>query len=277
MKIFDTHFHLPAENESSFDDFDKAMHEHLSLAMEKLALGNTAVEISRLAAGGDFSDSRRAMEYAQSRENAYFSCGVHPHQAAEYLQKREDFSIFCGEKKLVAIGEIGLDYFYEESPIREQRQVFDEFLELALKWNLPAMLHIRDKEDSFDAGCDALERLTAFAAAGGRFVIHCCTIPEDKIDPFLELGAMIGVTGMVTFKRAENVRAMLKRVPLEKLILETDSPYLAPVPFRGKENTPGLLPLAAQALAVERNISLEELCRVTTENAERFYLSPLKG
>ena len=84
---------------------------------------------------------------------------------------------------------------------------------------------------------------------------------------------MIGVTGMVTFKRAENVRAMLKRVPLEKLILETDSPYLAPVPLRGKENTPGLLPLAAQALAAERNMSLEELCRVTTENAERFYLS----
>ena len=273
MKIFDTHFRLPPEDENSFAGFDSAMNEHLRQAAQKLVLSDTTFEVSRLAAGGEFSDSYRAMEYAQSRENAYFSCGVHPHQAAEYLQNREDFSIFKGERNLVAIGEIGLDYFYEESPIAEQRQVFDEFLALALEWKLPAMLHIRDKEDSFDAGNDALVRLTDFAAAGGRFVIHCCTIPEDKIEPFLALGAMIGVTGMVTFKRAENVRAMLKKVPIERLLLETDSPYLAPVPFRGKENTPGLLPLAAQALAVERNMSLKELCRVTTENAERFYLT----
>ncbi len=273
MKIFDTHFHLPPESENSFTGFDSAMNEHLLQAAQKLVLTDTPFEVCRLAAGGEFSDSLRAMEYARSRENAFFSCGVHPHQAAEYLQNREDFSIFRGKKSLVAVGEIGLDYFYEESPVAEQRQVFDEFLALALEWKLPAMLHIRDKEDSFDAGNDALARLTGFAGAGGRFVIHCCTIPEEKIEPFLDLGAMIGVTGMVTFKRAENVRAMLKKVPTERLLLETDSPYLAPVPFRGKENTPGLLPLAAQALAVERDMSLEELCRVTTENAERFYLT----
>ena len=135
------------------------------------------------------------------------------------------------------------------------------------------MLHIRDQEGRFDACNDALERLQKFAEKGGKFVIHCCTIPEDRIGSFLELGAMIGVTGMITFKRAENVRTMLKKVPTERLLLETDSPYLAPIPFRGGENTPGLLPMAAQMLAVERGMTLEELCGVTTMNAETFYFN----
>ena len=166
-----------------------------------------------------------------------------------------------------------MDYYYEESPVTEQKIVFEKFLALALERDLPAMLHIRDKENSFNAADDALDRLRDFAAAKGRFVIHCCTIPENRIDDFLELGAMIGVTGMITFKRADNVRDMLKKVPLDRLLLETDSPYLAPVPFRGKANTPGLLPLAAQALAAERNLTLAELGVLTTDNAERFYLN----
>lgn len=273
MQLFDTHFHLPSEGENDFLTFDRATEEHLRLSAETLTLPADSFQLTTLATGGDFTESRRAMEYANSRENSWFSCGVHPHQAAAYLAEPEDFSIFKNAGKLVAVGEIGLDYYYEESPVSEQLTVFDRFLALALEWKLPAMLHIRDKENSFAAGNDVLQRLREFSNAGGKFVIHCCTIPKEKIGAFLDLGAMIGVTGMITFKRAENVREMLTLVPMENLLLETDSPYLAPVPFRGKNNTPGLLPLAAQALAAERGLPLEDLCRITTENAGRFYLS----
>lgn len=275
MRLFDTHFHLPDSGVESFSGFDREMADHIDMSKAALTLNDSDIQLGMLAAGGDYASSLIARQYAHTRCNCFYSCGVHPHQAAEYLKNPADFSTFHGDDKNVAIGEIGLDYFYEESPIPEQRQVFEEFLELALKWNLPAMLHIRDKNDSFAAGQDALDRLKIFAGNGGRFVIHCCTIPAEKISQFLDLGAMIGVTGMISFKRADNLREMLAKVPDDRLLLETDSPYLAPVPFRGKPNTPGLLPLAAQALAIERKMSLAELCELTTANAVNFYITPL--
>ena len=273
FKFIDTHFHLPDAEEKSFEAFEEQFQSDIIRSAEALSLNKDDFSFALVAAGGEYKESCRAREYALSRDNVRYSCGVHPHQAENHLADPQDFSIFKGDPKLCAIGEIGLDYFYEKSPVAEQRQVFDEFLQLALDWDLPAMLHIRDKDGEFEAGNDALERLKKFAAKGGRFVIHCCTIPEEKIDSFLDLGAMIGVTGMITFKRAENVRSMLKKVPAERLLLETDSPYLAPIPFRGGENSPGLLPMAAQILAVERNMSLAELCELTTANAEKFYFT----
>lgn len=273
LKIIDTHFHLPSAEEKSFEDFEAQFQNDIRRAAEALSVSREEISFALVAAGGDYTESCRAKEYAAIRDNVRYSCGVHPHQAENHLAAPQDFNVFKNDPKLCAIGEIGLDYFYEKSPVAEQRQVFEEFLQLALDWNLPAMLHIRDKDGEFNAGNDALERLSKFAAAGGRFVIHCCTIPEEKIGSFLDLGAMIGVTGMITFKRAENVRSMLKKVPNDRLMLETDAPYLAPIPFRGGENSPGLLPLAAQMLAVERGMSLAELCELTTANAENFYFT----
>lgn len=275
MKLFDTHFHLPEDNGNAIAEFDSAMNIHLKQSCETLVLPENSIDLALIAAAGNYTGTLLAQRYAHTHHGCWFSCGVHPHDAAEYLRTLPDFSIFRGDDKLVAIGEIGLDYFYEESPVAEQLQVFDYFLQTALEWNLPAMLHIRDKDGKSDAVNDALIRLKKFASAGGRFVIHCCTIPAERISDFLDLGAMIGVTGMITFKRADNLREMLKKVPTDRLLLETDSPYLAPVPFRGKVNTPGLLALAAQALAVENGVSLAEIGKITTENTERFYINPL--
>lgn len=275
MKIFDTHFHLPDEGIESFPGFDRAINDHIEQSKSTLCISDSKIDLALLCAGGDHAGSIIAGKYAHTHCNCFYSCGVHPHQAAEYLKSPEDFSIFKNDDKLAAIGEIGLDYFYEESPIPEQLETFDRFLAMALEWDLPAMLHIRDKDGAFDAGQDALDRLKIFAGKGGRFVIHCCTIPQERIADFLDLGAMIGVTGMISFKRADNIREMLKKVPDDRLLLETDSPYLAPVPFRGKSNTPGLLILAAQALAAERKMTLDEICEITSTNAENFYIRPL--
>ena len=271
FKIIDTHFHLPSAEEKSFEAFEEQFQNDVSRAAEALSLNKEDFSFAFVAAGGDYTESCRAKEYAAFRDNVRYSCGVHPHQAENYLADPQDFSIFKNDPKLCAIGEIGLDYFYEKSPVIEQRQVFEEFLQLALDWDLPAMLHIRDKEGGFEAGNDALERLSRFAAKGGRFVIHCCTIPEEKIDSFLDLGAMIGVTGMITFKRAENVRSMLKKVPAERLLLETDSPYLAPHPYRGQLNHSGLMALTAQRLAEIKNMSYEEIVEITRNNAKTLF------
>lgn len=269
MEIFDTHFHFYGEETPG--EFIAKISSDLELCRSKCGVPVEDLQLLSLAAGADYLESLRAMEFAGVVPGAYFSCGVHPHQAADFLQNREDFSCFRESSKLVAIGEIGLDYFYEESPREMQRKVFDEFLTLALDWQLPAMLHLRDHAPRRNAYADALAVLPDFVKAGGRFVIHCCTASPGDVEEFLALGAMIGVTGIVTFRGAADVRAMLGIVPDDRLLIETDSPYLAPAPFRGRENTPGMVALVAEALAEERNCSFEDMVKLTTDNGKRFY------
>ena len=270
MRIWDTHFHFYGE--AAPPEFMAALGDDLGLLREHLPVPPEELEFRLLSAGADYVESLRAMECANVVENAFLSCGVHPHQADEFLAKPEDFSVFRQEKKLLAIGEIGLDYYYEGASRVAQIEVFDRFLQMALQWKLPAMLHLRDKAPRRDAYKDALELLTPFARQGGRFVVHCCTAAPDDVAAMLELGAMIGVTGIITFRGADDVREMLKIVPDERILIETDSPYLAPVPFRGRENTPAMVTLAALKLAEQRQRSFADMVAQTTANAEKFYL-----
>lgn len=274
MRIWDTHFHfygeaMPVEFLSAMKDDLTQLREHLPVEPEEL-------EFRLLTAGADYVESLRAKEFAHVVKNAFFSCGVHPHQAEEFLAKPDDFSLFRNDPKLLAVGEIGLDYYYEGASRAAQIEVFDRFLQLALQWDLPAMLHLRDKAPRNEAYKDALELLKPFVQAGGRFVVHCCTAAPEDVAAMLELGGMIGVTGIITFRGADDVREMLKIVPDERILIETDSPYLAPVPFRGRENTPAMVALAALRLAEERVCSFAEMVAQTTVNAERFYLPSSK-
>jgi len=269
VRLFDTHFHYYGE--ATPLEMMACCRDDLSLNGGVLPVPEAEVDLMVLAAGGDYLESIRSCEFANIVSGAYFSCGVHPHQADEYLKNPQDFAEFRGERKLVAVGEIGLDYFYEQSPRVEQRRVFEKFLKLALEWDLPAMLHLRDGDGRRDAYSDALSMLGDFVRDGGRFVVHCCTAECGDAEKLLALGAMIGVTGMVTFKGASNVREMLKLVPDERLLAETDSPYLAPVPFRGKNNTPGMVPLVIKRLAEERSMTFEDMAELTTSNGMRFY------
>ena len=269
MRLFDTHFHFTGE--ATPVEFMNTVRSECALALEKLGIGGTEVEFHLAAVGGDYVESLRAAEFSSVVPNCCFASGVHPHQAAEYLAKREDFSVFRGLPGLKAIGELGLDYFYELSERDAQRRVFGEFLDLALEWGLPAVVHLRDREGGEDAYRDGLALLEPFAARGGRFVVHCYAGSAEYLRRFLELGAYVGVTGMVTFRAAENIRANLAEIPEDRLLIETDSPYLAPVPFRGRENTPGLLVLAAATAARVRGVTLDELAERTFRNALDFY------
>jgi len=268
MKLYDTHFHFSGESTPA--EYLNLIGGDLARSARRIAL-TEPVEMYLISVGGDYLESLRAREFASVTPRCRFAAGVHPHEAAAFLAERRDFSVFRDDPKLAAVGELGLDYYYELSDREAQRRVFAEFLDLALEWDRPAVVHLRDRDGADDAYRDGLALLEPFAAKGGRFVVHCYAGDGGFLAKFLGLGAYVGVTGMATFRAAENIRANLALVPDDRLLIETDSPYLAPAPFRGGENTPGLLPLVADAAARVRGTTLADIAELTWRNASEFY------
>jgi TatD DNase family protein len=256
MQLFDTHFHYYPEI-SPQEYFDTIKRPELTRL---------------LAVGANYAESINARNFAEEIDCAWFSAGVHPHSAAEYLGSPELFDEFRGHEKLVAVGEIGLDFYYENSARQDQYKVMEQFLNHALEWQLPAIIHCRDKDDHDDAYRDCYSMLRDFASSDGRFVVHSFTGTLEWADKFIELGGFVGVNGIVTFPRAENVRKLLSIIPDERLLLETDSPYLAPVPHRGKTNHPGLVIHVAEKIAELKQMTLEQVADITTSNACKFFL-----
>jgi len=226
-----------------------------------------------LLCGSDYEGSRRAGEFASHFDGVYFAAGLHPLDIVKHPDPAERFEAFSGAVRFVAVGEIGLDYYYEAETRDQQLAVFRSFLELALHLDKPAIVHTRDRDR--DGGTlaydDAYALLRDFAADGGRFVLHSFAGGIADLERFAALGAFFGVGGMITFKKADNIRALALRYPEDRILLETDSPYLAPVPFRGKENHPCLLPWTAHALASLRGWSMSHTAETTTANAQRFF------
>ena len=255
MGLFETHFHFDASW-----DAEKYYQDSLSAGIEYL-----------LAVGGDEPTTKTAAEFANKFSNSFFSAGVHPHDAADYLSRISNFEQYYKAEKCVAVGEIGLDYFYENSDRNAQKKIFKIFLEMALKYNLPAIIHCRDKADCDDAYKDCYQALSEYALKSGHFVIHCYTGSIEWAKKFIDLGAYIGFTGIITFPRAQNVRDVLKIIPLERIVVETDTPYLAPVPFRGKINHSKYLPEIIAYIAKERNIGNDEMIEITKNNALELF------
>ena len=256
MKLFDTHFHYYPEDGEPEEYWERIKITELAYV---------------LAAGADYDESCYARDFAAAVPHAWFAVGVHPHSADQYGDGIGMFQEFKGNEKLIAIGEIGLDYFYENSDRQSQWVIMENFLELALEWHLPAVVHCRDQENKDHAYYDAYRILRDFAKSGGRFDVHCFAGSPDWLEKFLELGAWVGVTGMVTFPKAENIREMLKFIPDNRLLLETDSPYLAPIPYRGQRNHPGYLIKVAEKVAAEKDITIEKCAKLTTANAFELF------
>jgi len=255
MIFFDTHFHFYGDCEP-----EKYYSEAAESGVKYL-----------LAAGAGMQESSLARDFAHKIENSWFSAGVHPHEAEKYIADITCFDIFKGDEKLVAVGEIGLDYFYENSDRKTQAKVFSEFLALALEWKLPALVHCRDKDGSDDAYKDSYGLLSDFAKDGGTFELHCCAASLPWAEKFLALGASMGIAGIVTFPKASNIRELLKVIPDDRLLLETDAPYLAPVPHRGQKNHSRFMVKTAEKVALEKNISMEKLSEITLNNSFRFF------
>ena len=254
MILFDTHFHYdPTESPAEF-------------TAKCLASGVRRA----LLCGGYLEDSHNAAKFAEAVPGCLFAVGVHPQEAAKFNGSPELFKVFDGNPKFTAIGEIGLDYHYAGSSKEMQKTLFEGFLNLALELGKPAVVHCRDAEGAFESYEDCHRLLTPFAAKGGRFVLHCFTGNVQWAAKFVSMGAFFGVGGIITFKKAQDVRDMVASLPIDRLLLETDAPYLAPVPFRGKPNHPSFLPHTAKALAALRALDEERLAAVCFENACRF-------
>ena len=196
----------------------------------------------------------------------YGSVGFHPHDASKLtkslLQKIRQLAE--EQHKLIAIGEIGLDYHYMNSPAEIQQQAFRKQLQLAVELNLPVILHSREAET------DTLNILQEFPVPS-HGVAHSFTSSIEMARTLVEMGWYLGINGIVTFKNAEDLRKVVRWLPLDRLLLETDSPFLAPIPFRGKPNKPAHIPAIATFIAELRDISLEELAQQTTANAQRLF------
>ena len=196
----------------------------------------------------------------------YGSVGFHPHDASKLtkslLQKIRQLAE--EQHKLIAIGETGLDYHYMNSPAEIQQQAFRKQLQLAVELNLPVILHSREAET------DTLNILQEFPVPS-LGVAHSFTSSIEMAKILVDMGWYLGINGIVTFKNAEDLREVVRWLPLEHLLLETDSPFLAPIPFRGKPNKPAHIPAIATFIAELREISLEELAQQTTANAQRLF------
>lgn len=256
MELFDTHFHYYPDDEEPLKYAEKARKAGIRYL---------------LAVGANYEESKVARRFSSLNEDCCFSAGVHPHDASKFADDISMFYEFIEEPKLAALGEVGLDYFYENSGRDVQIKVFSAFCELALCHEFPLIVHCRDKQDSEAAYNDAYQILQGFSNRGGRFVLHCFTGSHDWCIRFLELGAYISVGGIITFPKAANVRELLGLIPADRLLLETDSPYLAPIPHRGKRNHPEYLAVVAEHVATLKGIPVVEIAEMTTANALRLF------
>ena len=214
-----------------------------------------------------------AIKLADRYDGVYATVGIHPHEAA--LAKREDFDELVSlsqHAKVVGWGEIGLDYFYDHSPRDVQQRVFLQQLELAKAAKLPIIIHCRPSDNSDNAWDDLLHLLREnWQSTGLGGVMHCFTGTVDQVRASLDLGFVISFAGNVTYPKAQNIRDAASTVPLDRMFIETDSPYLAPVPHRGKRNEPAFVTEVARQISELRGISQPEIGRQTTENFYQFF------
>ncbi len=253
--LFDTHAHYDAEQ---FDpDRDQVLE----------ALPSRGVSLV-VDPGCDIPSSRAALALAEKYPFLYAAVGYHPESCAPYRPEELDIlRDMARHPKVVAIGEIGLDYYWEENPPKElQQQVFRRQMALAEELDLPVIVHDRE------AHADALAMVREFPRVRGVF--HCFSGSAEMARELVKLGWMVSFTGVLTYKNARKALDAAEAVPLDRLMIETDSPYMAPVPHRGKRNDSGYLIHICEKLAEIKGISPEECARITLENGKQFFHIP---
>lgn len=218
---------------------------------------------SAVVVGYDLASSVSAVQAAQNFEGCRSAVGIHPHDAtqcdpAALLRLKE----LASQPSVVAIGEIGLDYYRNLSPKDAQQRSFEKQIQLALGLNLPVIIHCRNAYD------DLLDRLARYPLRG---VLHCFSGELHHAWRAIEMGWYLGIGGVVTFKNAHTLREVVRQTPLERLLLETDAPYLTPMPHRGKRNEPAYIPLIAAQVAAIKGEPIEQIAHITTRNASELF------
>jgi TatD DNase family protein len=248
--LIDSHVHL-----GSLEDIDQVVQNALD--------GSVSYIINM---SSDLPSAHQTVEFTEKYPGVYGAVGIHPHEAKSYNpQIFFEISGLIKNDKIIAVGETGLDYHYDFSPREIQKESLQKHIDLSIETGLPVIIHVRDSEDDVKAmlkknSCERLEG-----------VIHCFTGDYPSASLYIELGFYISFSGILTFKRSEELRDVAKRLPIEKILVETDSPYLAPVPYRGKKNQPAYVKYVAQTLADITDRSFEEVSEITTNNCKELF------
>ncbi len=252
MQFFDSHAHY---NDEKFNqDKDNVLKEIYNQDITRL-----------VCAGYNYQSSVSAIEISKENDWIYTTIGISPNDV-EDLAKVDSLEELLKEKKIVAIGEIGLDYYWNKENKDIQKELFIKQIELANKYNLPIVIHTRD------AAIDTIDILKNHPC-NKKGVFHCCPLNQELIKEGLKLGFYISFSGNITFKNAKS-DACIELVPLDRILIETDSPYLAPEPLRGTRNDSRNVKLVAQKIASVKNLSLEEVAKITYDNANRIFNLP---
>lgn len=253
MDLVDTHCHI------QFDDYKLAPDDVIERA-------NQAGVNTLLCVGCTLKDSQQAVLFAREREGCWASIGIHPHEASHYVDDQaalKSFSLLADEPKVIAVGECGIDYYYNHSPKTAQIRLLEYQLDLAQRSNLPVIFHVRDAFSDFWSILDNFP--------GTRGVIHSFTAGQQELEEILKRNLLVGLNGILTFTKDEKQLEVVRLMPLDNILLETDAPYLTPVPFRGKICEPKHVRTTAEFLATLRGCELETLAAATTRNAKILF------
>lgn len=251
--IFETHAHY---DDKAFDE------DRENLLPELYQNGITTI----INVSSDLASIKRTLSLAEKYPYIYGAVGVHPSDSGELTEETFlELTKACRHEKVVAVGEIGLDYYWQEPEKEIQKKWFERQLLLAQEVSLPVIIHSRE------AAKDTLDMMRALHAEKSGGVIHCFSYSKEMAAEFLKLGYYFGIGGVVTFQNAKKLREAVAYIPIDKILLETDSPYLAPVPNRGKRNNSGNIPYIAQELAQIKGVSYEKIIAATRQNSERLF------
>ncbi len=245
--IIDTHIHLYDE---AYKNLEQVLHEATIVGVKNM-----------IVVGYDYHSSKKAIALANKYEDLYASVGLHPSE----IKKKEDLNWvreLIKEPKVVAVGEIGLDYYWDRTYEEFQRELFFQQLEIAEEANLPVIIHSRE------AALDTLNILKKKPIPG---VMHCFAYSLEMAREFIKLGYYLGIGGVLTFKNSKKLKEVVQETPLEHLLSETDGPYLAPHPFRGKVNRPAYLPYIIEAISEIKNIDIETVKMTLAKNAKDVF------
>jgi len=256
---FDTHAHLCGD--TLWSEVPQILERAKSAGLEGVVVIATS-----------FEEAERCLSLKKNYNelpNIYLAAGTHPHDAGAFsFEHFKPIETLANQKKLVAIGEIGLDYFYDHSPKEQQKEVLKYQLDVALRNNLPIIVHCREAFEDFFACIDQYYQVNHRHGPG---VLHCFTGNLDEANECLKRGLYISFSGILTFKKSVALQEIAKKVPLEHLLIETDAPFLAPQSKRGKQNEPSYVVEVAQMIASLKGLSIEDVLEKTTKNARDFF------
>lgn len=268
-ELVDTHCHIQSAGIASGGEYNTQQLWARSPELDRTLLVKNATEqgVSRLiVVGCDLDDSILATDFVKDQKSAWASIGIHPHEAKSYVGNeslKQQFAELVKKDKVVAIGECGLDYYYNHSPKEAQIEILRFQIELALASNLPIIFHVREAFDDFWPVFDSYE--------GIRGVLHSFTDNAENLKKALERGLYIGVNGIATFTKDQDQREVYRSIPITSMLLETDSPFLAPKPHRGGINQPQYVIAVAQFLSELQGLNLQKVAYTTTDNAIKLF------